>query len=169
MTRPLGVTEPETVGRSTQSGFDVPAALAHVLVPPAGAMAFASVLSPEFDLRLWVVVLAYMWFALRPAVWAVFAAMHGSASPRGELYLERRDNAAAPGLIGMAFLGLALTDVLSLPGGPHWTNQPRAGYLLGFVCVYMVWVATYARLPREVREGWSALLGRAVSDTHEKG
>ncbi len=85
------------------------------------------------------------------------------------MYLERRDNAAAPGLLAMAFLGLALMDVLSLPGGPHWTNQPRAGFLLGFVAVYMVWIATYARLPHEVREGWSALLGRGERHEQEKG
>ncbi len=152
-----------------QSGFDLPAAVVHMLAPPAGAYAFANVLSDGFDLRLWAVVLAYMWFALRPAIWGMFAAAHGPASARGLLYLERRDNAAAPGLVAMAMLGLALMDVLSLPGGPHWTNQPAAGFLLGFVAVYMVWVATYARLPHEVREGWSALLGRTVSDRDEKG
>ncbi|MDA3935954.1 MAG: hypothetical protein PF636_03685 [Actinomycetota bacterium] len=169
MTRHRGVTEPETQGAGAQTGFDVFAAITHILAPPVAAYAFSAVLAGGFDLRLWVVVLAYMWFALRPAIWGMFAAAYGPETPRGVLYLERRDNAAAPGLLAMAFLGLALMDVLSLPGGPHWTNQPRAGFLLGFVAVYMVWVATYARLPHEVREGWSALLGSAVSDTYRKG
>ncbi len=74
-------------------------------------------------------------------------------------YVERRDNAANVSLVTMSGLGLALMDVLSLPGRPHWTNQPSAGLLLAAIAVYLVWLATYANVPREVKEGWAELIG----------
>jgi hypothetical protein len=78
------------------------------------------------------------------------------------LYLERRDNAASISLVTMAGLGLAIMDVFKLPGSPYWTNQPNAGLVLAAVAVYLVWLATYASVPDEVKAGMGA-------DSHTEG
>lgn len=73
--------------------------------------------------------------------------------------MERRDNAPNVSLVTMSLLGLGIMDVLGLPGRPQWTNQPEAGLLVAVVAVYLVWPATYALVPDEVRRGWAKLLG----------
>lgn len=132
---------------------------AHVVTPLATAALFTRVLTGGWSWALYAAFAVLMAIGLRPAMWSVAAGLRSRRSRR-VLLVERRDNAASISFVAMALLGLGIMDVFGLPGYPHWTNQPEAGLLLAAVAVYLVWLATYARIPDEVRRGWSALLER---------
>ncbi len=134
--------------------------IAHLAVPLGLASFYTGLLAEGWSWTVFATVLPFFAFGLRPAVWSVLAGSRSRGKAARARLLERRDNSANTALIAMAVLGLAIMDVFRLPGAPHWTNQPDAGLMLAGVAVYLVWLATYARVPVEVRAGWAGLFGR---------
>jgi len=131
----------------------------HVLVPLIVAWQLTAFLSEEWSVTLFAAFVPLLGIGLRPAVWWIASGMRSQDPPRRCAYLERRDNAANVSLVTMAGTGLAVMDVFKLPGAPHWLNQPSAGLVLAAIAVYLVWLATHARIPAEVKAGWKDLLG----------
>ena len=153
-------TASKPLPESSSASWDWELIAAHVSVPALAAWGFSSLLSEgEWSVGLFASVLPLLAIGLRPAVWGIAASLRSRGRRSRVGYVERRDNAANVSLVTMSGLGLALMDVLSLPGRPHWTNQPSAGLLLAAIAVYLVWLATYANVPREVKEGWAELIG----------
>lgn len=139
---------------------DTTVVISHVAVPALLAIFYTSLLAEGWSWAIFATVVPLFAFGMRPAAWSISAGTRSRTKSRRVRFLERRDNSANTAFLAMAVLGLAIMDVFKLPGAPHWTNQPDAGLMLAGVAVYLVWLATYARIPREVKQGWSELLGR---------
>ncbi len=136
----------------------------HVLVPLIVAWQITALLADEWSVTLFAALVPLLAIGLRPAVWGIASGMRSQDPPRRHAYLERRDNAANVSLVTMAGAGLAVMDVFRLPGAPYWLNQPNAGLVLAAIAVFLVWLATHARIPAEVKAGWKDLLGSKGRD-----
>jgi hypothetical protein len=150
---------PTRLAAPAESSFDWTVVSMHALVPLVVAWQFTALLGEEWSVTLFAAFVPLLGIGLRPAVWGIASGMRSQDPPRRRAYLERRDNAANVSLVTMAGTGLAVMDVFKLPGAPYWLNQPNAGLVLAAVAVYLIWLATHARIPAEVKAGWKDLLG----------
>jgi hypothetical protein len=133
---------------------------AFIIVPPVAAVVWLLLLSGRFDegaaAILWVLFL----FAVRPLIWLWAAERNGLDAGRAALYRERQRNSTNTAFAATVLIGLAALDVLKLPGGPYWKQQPRASFALVAVVIYLVWLAQSADIPGEVASGYRRLFGR---------
>jgi hypothetical protein len=143
-----------------RKGLDSAVIDAFIIVPPVAAVLWLLLLSGRFDEAAAAILWVLFFFALRPVVWLWASERERIGKPRVEAYRERQRNATNTAFAASVLIGLAALDVVKLPGGPYWTNQPRASFGLVAVVVYLAWLAQKANIPAEVSAGYGRLFGR---------
>lgn len=147
-------------------GFDLGLAAALLLAPPLVTGGWLYMLSgrvePTAALAVWVLAA----FAARPAVWRWAAYRPGMPAGRAKAYRERGRASVNTAFLATVIMGLGAMDVVPLPRGPYWTDQPRAGFALVAVVIYVVWLSQSADIPAEVKAGYGALFGKRQEGRH---
>lgn len=151
-------------GTQSRAGFDRGAVAAHIWLPFIFATSLTVLLGEGWSWTLFAALAPLTAFALRPASWALSSALCPGDERRQGAYRERLKAGANTSLVVAAILGLSIMDVFRLPGAPYWTNQPDAGLSLAAVAVYLVWLASHANVPKEIKAGWREMLGSKGSE-----
>lgn len=131
-----------------------------IFVPPVAAVAWLLLLSGAFNEGAGVVLWALFFLALRPLIWLWASQRDGIEPRRKRAYAERQRYSTNTSFAFAAIIGLVAFDVLGIPGGPFWANQPRASFAMVPVVVYLTWLAFRADIPAEVAWGYRRLFGR---------